>query len=101
MARRKHVTEGREDAIERPVLEGELLGVTLDPLELETLALGLGTPLFQQLRRQVETGHAPACPSGGHGGVARAAGHVEDALTRLQRSQRHERVLRGLELRGP
>jgi hypothetical protein len=39
--------------------------------------------VLEQLRHQVDPGHAPAGPRGRKGGVARAAGDVEHAHSRL------------------
>ena len=60
VARREHHAEARRHAVERSVGERQLLGVSLDELDLDARCRGTLALLVEQLRRQVETGDLPA-----------------------------------------
>ncbi len=73
----------RAAAVEHSVVEGKLLGVALDPLDLDPLAGRLLASLFEQLRGKVEPGHLRPRARGRNRRVAGAAGHVEHPHARL------------------
>ena len=56
VVRREHAAEGRDDDVERSVLEREVLGVPLDPLGLDPGGGGVAPRVLEQLRRDVEPG---------------------------------------------
>jgi hypothetical protein len=86
------VPEGREDAVERPVLEGELLGVAFHPLDLEPFAYRLRPPLLEQFGNEVEPGYLRAGACGRNRGVPRAACDVEHGHSRLDRRARGDKL---------
>ena len=69
--------ERREDAVERVVGERKLLGVRLDPFDLDPGRRGLPPPAFEQLGNEIEPGHLGAGARCGKRGVAGAASDVE------------------------
>ena len=79
VVRREHDADRRHDDVERLVLERQVLGVGLDPLELEALRLRAPATRLQQLRRQVAGRDVRAALRGRDRGVAGAGGDVEDA----------------------
>jgi hypothetical protein len=78
MAGREHVAERREDSVEGPVLERELLGVPLDPPDVDAHLGGLPASVLQELGDEVEPRHAGAAGGRGDRGVAGPASDVED-----------------------
>ena len=64
MVRREHDADRGHDHVERLVRERQVLGVGLDPLELEALCLRDLTTGVEQLRRQVAGGDLGAATGG-------------------------------------
>ena len=89
MTRGEHVSEGREDSVEAPVLERETLGVSLPPLDLESFRLGFGLARVEESGRKVKPSNTRAGASCGAGGVASAAGDVEHAHSRRDAGAAH------------
>ena len=85
----EHVAEGGEHAVEAIVLEGQLLRVALDPLDLHAGRARLLTGEGQQVGLEVESRNARTRPDGGVGGVPGAAGHVEHIHARLHAGTLH------------
>jgi hypothetical protein len=79
VAWRKHVTEGGEDAVEARALERQLLGVALDPLDLDSSGLRFAASGVEEFWREIEARHVGTGARRGQRGVARAARDVEDA----------------------
>ena len=57
LVRHEHAAEHREDDVEAAVVEGQLLGVALDPLDLDPRLGGSGLAGLEQRRREVDAGH--------------------------------------------
>jgi len=76
---RKHHTDRGDHDVEAGVLERQVLGVGLNPLELYSLSLGAGAAGVEQLRRQIagDDGRPRGCR--GNRGIAGAGSDVEDA----------------------
>ena len=80
---REHRADRRDHDVEGLVGEREVLGVALDPVELEAGSPRAAPSRLEQLGRQVERGHDGARGGGRQRGVARARGDVEHRLPRL------------------
>ena len=74
----------------RLVLEGQVLGVGLDPLELQPGGLRAATARVQQLGRQVARGHPRPGVRRGQRRVAGAGGDVEHPHARADAGRRDE-----------
>ena len=79
VVRREHHADRRHDDVVGLVLEGQVLGVGLDPVDVETVSLGAFRARCQQIGRQVAGRHAGAALGGRDGRIARARRHVEHA----------------------
>jgi hypothetical protein len=90
MARREHVPEGREDAVEAVVGERKLLGVALDPLDLDPCGLGPGATGLKQFRRRVKASDMSARASRRKGSVAGSAGDVKHRHPRVDARARYD-----------
>jgi hypothetical protein len=90
--RSEHVPERGEDAVERIVRERQLLGISLDPFDIDAFSRGLLAATVEQLRNEVEAGHASAGASGGDGRVAGTAGDVEDVHAGLDSGARDDEL---------
>jgi hypothetical protein len=75
-----HHTERRQHHVEALVLERQLLGVPLDPLDLDSGLGGQRATGNKQLRRQVHPDHPASCRRGPERGIPRAACDVQDVL---------------------
>jgi len=77
--------ERREHTVEAAVLERQVLGVALHPLDLDARLRGSLARPDEQLGREVERGHACAQPGGPDRDVAGAGGDVEHLHSGLDR----------------
>ena len=90
----EHRAEDREDDVELGVAEGQVGGVALDELDVETLGGRALAPALEQGRDEVDAdGVAPGPPRGRERRVAAAAGDVEDPLAGND-SERFDQLLR-------
>jgi hypothetical protein len=77
----EHRAEDRHHHVELPVREGQVGGVGLDELDLETIGGGSLAAALEQRRDEVGADHAaPRAPGRGDRAVAAAAGDVEHLL---------------------
>jgi hypothetical protein len=82
---REHRAEGGDHAVEARVGERKLLGVALDPLDLDARVGGVPAGVLEQLRRHVEPDDLHAAERGRDRDVASAArADVEEVEARLQ-----------------
>ena len=89
--RREHRAEDRRGAVEAVVLERQLLGVGLDPLESTPSAAARSLPALHQLRREVGGHDARALRGGEQREVARARADVEHLLPGRDRARVEQR----------
>ncbi len=90
VVRREHRTDRRHHDVVGLVRERQVLGIGLDPLELDARDLGAAAPGLEQLGRQVAGGHARAALRRRDRGVAGAGGDVEDAHAALDAARLDE-----------
>src|SRR5207244_10553025 len=88
----KHDAEGREDTVETSVLEGQLLGVTLDPLSVDTRVSGSPRGFLEEFGSQVEPDHTRALGGGPDRHVASARGHIEHLHPGAGSNHLHESI---------
>ena len=77
MVRGEHRPDRGHDHVERFVVEGQVLGVGLDPFELDALGSRSGAARLEQLRGQVASGHLGARLGRRDRSVAGAGGDIE------------------------
>ena len=110
MHRREHRADRGHDDVEGLGLEGQVLGVRLDPVELDAGLLRPFAASVEELGRKVARGHLGAGLRSRDRGVARSGGNVENAHARADPARldepRPERQQEGLDhprvvARGP
>ena len=82
-ARREHGSYEGNHQVERSVLEGQILGIALDELNVDVFVLGACPGLLDEVRRKVDTGDPGTGSCRGKGQLTGAAGHVEYSSSRL------------------
>jgi hypothetical protein len=81
LVRREHHADGAQCDVERARRERQVLGVTLDELDVEVLGRRARPALLQQVGRVVDARRVGEPQRGRDRGVALPAGHVENPLS--------------------
>ena len=87
VARRELDAEHRQHAVEALVVEGQVLGVALDPVDRDAVPRRRGGGGLEQLGREVEADDLRSGGGGRHGDVAGAGRDVEHVVARRERSR--------------
>jgi hypothetical protein len=86
----EHRPDRRHDDVERVIREGQPLGVSLDPFQLDAGRFGSLSARLEQLRREIAGGDFGAALRGGDRRVAGAGGDIEDAHSGADPARIHE-----------
>jgi hypothetical protein len=86
----EHHAERRQHDVERPVREGQIFGVALDPLDGHAGCLRVRAPCVEELGGEIDPDRPPAGTRGADRGVAASACDVQHVLALADREVLHQ-----------